>query len=549
MDMLILPIFIGILGDVQPQRNVDQNMPCGRLTIQRHESITSQGKPQTYCGLKIKDFTPGDHFVDLHGTFSRQPTDLVLDNDMVQRYRGPRMTQDGTALELAGVVFRPMTSSSSNVRRQISYPVAGFAGLASTQHKDISLGNGLAQPDVGLKIRPGQTAIELAGVTLDHRARVSLVGKEGIPESTHSIVTTPKRKRDAAGDNARPESSKQAFKRATRRRVADVSGSGVTSVPAGSASTVGGSEVVGSSHSKVTISRHDRQPDPSTPHLKKPTSGVAGPSSNTTKRKRPKTGSLRTFMVLTHNIAIKLHHQTGTVGPVLRECVKAVWRMLAFGIRYSYPSVMKLTFHLHGQNVVTLRDNENIGVAVHRPGIKETMFTEWFELNKVNANARRLTYAEVWEQNWETLCKDIVYKKWKFFRFPKLQLTPDQKKSYCLLEIQAILQRNGWSLDDFDDLSKPDLALLDGLDNHLIREDLSYDTLQEAATQQQLCNVLNNEQKLIYDHVIDFVQQQKGGFFFVYGPGGTSKTFLYRAILARVRSERMIALAVASSGR
>ncbi|KAK9049132.1 hypothetical protein SSX86_031901, partial [Deinandra increscens subsp. villosa] len=83
---------------------------------------------------------------------------------------------------------------------------------------------------------------------------------------------------------------------------------------------------------------------------------------------------------------------------------EAVWRMLAFDIHYSYPSVMKLNYHLPDQNVVMLRDSDNIAAAVNRPGIKETMFTEWFELNKADARARELTYAElpgkyVWHAN------------------------------------------------------------------------------------------------------------------------------------------------------
>ena len=36
--------------------------------------------------------------------------------------------------------------------------------------------------------------------------------------------------------------------------------------------------------------------------------------------------------------------------------------------------------------------------------------------------------------------------------------------------------------------------------------------------------------------------------FFVDGPGGTGKTFLYKALLARVRSEGLIAIATTTSG-
>ena len=38
------------------------------------------------------------------------------------------------------------------------------------------------------------------------------------------------------------------------------------------------------------------------------------------------------------------------------------------------------------------------------------------------------------------------------------------------------------------------------------------------------------------------------GVFFIDGPGGTGKTFLYKALLAEVRSRGLIALATASSG-
>lgn len=59
---------------------------------------------------------------------------------------------------------------------------------------------------------------------------------------------------------------------------------------------------------------------------------------------------------------------------------------------------------------------------------------------------------------------------------------------------------------------------------------------------------LNTEQAVIYDMVINAVTNKQGGFFFIYGAGGTGKTFLYKTILARLRSIGLIALAVASSG-
>ena len=44
------------------------------------------------------------------------------------------------------------------------------------------------------------------------------------------------------------------------------------------------------------------------------------------------------------------------------------------------------------------------------------------------------------------------------------------------------------------------------------------------------------------------IDTDEGGLFFVDGPGGTGKTFLYRALLARVRGENKLAVATATSG-
>ncbi|XP_057250657.1 uncharacterized protein LOC104885081 [Beta vulgaris subsp. vulgaris] len=47
---------------------------------------------------------------------------------------------------------------------------------------------------------------------------------------------------------------------------------------------------------------------------------------------------------------------------------------------------------------------------------------------------------------------------------------------------------------------------------------------------------------------IDRVIHNKPGAFFVDGPGGTGKTFLYSTLLANLRAQGIIALAVATSG-
>ncbi|GJX58119.1 ATP-dependent DNA helicase PIF1-like protein [Tanacetum coccineum] len=84
------------------------------------------------------------------------------------------------------------------------------------------------------------------------------------------------------------------------------------------------------------------------------------------------------------------------------------------------------------------------------------------------------------------------------------------------------------------------------MDNRLIKEALAFDMKQSTIEHQRPHSLLNQEQRLIYEEVIYFVHNPKGQFYFVYGPGGTGKTFLYKTIIARL--ERMIVLVVASPG-
>ncbi|XP_021851591.2 uncharacterized protein [Spinacia oleracea] len=59
---------------------------------------------------------------------------------------------------------------------------------------------------------------------------------------------------------------------------------------------------------------------------------------------------------------------------------------------------------------------------------------------------------------------------------------------------------------------------------------------------------LNPAQQLAFDCIIDHVKQKKHGAFFIDGPGGTGKTFLYNALYAEVCLMDKIVLATATSG-
>ncbi|KAL6896782.1 hypothetical protein ACP4OV_007354 [Aristida adscensionis] len=78
-----------------------------------------------------------------------------------------------------------------------------------------------------------------------------------------------------------------------------------------------------------------------------------------------------------------------------------------------------------------------------------------------------------------------------------------------------------------------------------VREELSVSIDQEHL---DIYTSLNKEQRAGFDEIIHYVFHKQSQVFFIDGPGGTGKTFLYNALLAKVRSEGLIAIASATSG-
>ena len=84
--------------------------------------------------------------------------------------------------------------------------------------------------------------------------------------------------------------------------------------------------------------------------------------------------------------------------------------------------------------------------------------------------------------------------------------------------------------------------------NRLIYDELNYNIPDLIIQHQTLYGSLTSEQKGVYDNIVDACANNKEGMFFIYGFGGTGKTFLYKTLTAALRSKGQIVLNVASSG-
>jgi len=64
----------------------------------------------------------------------------------------------------------------------------------------------------------------------------------------------------------------------------------------------------------------------------------------------------------------------------------------------------------------------------------------------------------------------------------------------------------------------------------------------------RLMSTMKGEQKNVYDTIMTRVYANQPGVIFIYGYGGTGKTFIWRALSSAFRSRGEIVLTVASSG-
>ncbi|XP_027941254.1 uncharacterized protein LOC114195057 [Vigna unguiculata] len=114
-----------------------------------------------------------------------------------------------------------------------------------------------------------------------------------------------------------------------------------------------------------------------------------------------------------------------------------------------------------------------------------------------------------------------------------------------LRDLNDLLIQHGKTIKDFDLPPLSYDALATTLVPRIIQEELSIQIPNEDVGN---VHKLNHDQLITFNTILDVINCNQSQVFFVDGPGGTNKTFLYRTLIAHCRSNDQIILAIASSG-
>ncbi|RCV43190.1 hypothetical protein SETIT_9G275200v2 [Setaria italica] len=122
---------------------------------------------------------------------------------------------------------------------------------------------------------------------------------------------------------------------------------------------------------------------------------------------------------------------------------------------------------------------------------------------------------------------------------------PSLVEQVVLIDIRNMLQSMGKDIRSFP-LPRIDDAYDDA--SGIPREIFEEASIDQDPEDVGLSDSLNEEQRAAYEEIMSKVDTEQGDLFFVDGPGGTGKTFLYRALLGTLRNQNKLAIATTTFG-
>jgi hypothetical protein len=155
----------------------------------------------------------------------------------------------------------------------------------------------------------------------------------------------------------------------------------------------------------------------------------------------------------------------------------------------------------------------------------------------------------LWERFKDNLCEGLLPHAADILCLDQCDVQPEDVWDLGLFEIEKMIHRHGKTFqEDFKTMPCPQKRWDNVCTNRLIAEQLNYDCQGERSLANTNISKFNPGQKAAFDCIFHSVMNADGGLYFLHGPGGTGKSFVWNTLAHACRAEGKIVLCVASSG-
>jgi hypothetical protein len=138
------------------------------------------------------------------------------------------------------------------------------------------------------------------------------------------------------------------------------------------------------------------------------------------------------------------------------------------------------------------------------------------------------------EKYWIYLSEDIQHRIRSSLHDSSYVVPAAELKNMLLDELSSIFARNGCNILDHG-LPLKSVYDTSACLNNMISDELPDDLESLVKTAEAMQEKLNKDQRIAFKSIIDRVRDEKPGFFFVSGHGGTGKTFLWNVLVAYLK--------------
>ncbi|XP_066160632.1 uncharacterized protein [Oryza sativa Japonica Group] len=186
---------------------------------------------------------------------------------------------------------------------------------------------------------------------------------------------------------------------------------------------------------------------------------------------------------------------------------EAIYRMLGFPLFGIYPAVLQLQLYLPNMQYVTYNEDGNLENVVNCPSSTRTTLTEYFKMNQVDPEARKLLYKEfpehyltdiraLWDNHKAAMSED----------YSRGNTNPAAVEQMVLRDIRDLLYSMG---KDITEYGLPEVIDIGERCNDVMTEIIEELNVLVDQDHLDIYTTLNDEQRAGFDEIIDHVTNKK----------------------------------------